>query len=530
MGGGCGQYIALTVAVAGLQFAWAVEMGFGTPYLLSLGLPKSLASLVWLAGPLSGLVMQPLVGVLSDRSTSRFGRRRPFIVGSTACAVACLGVIGWTREIAGGRARLAVWLAVGAFYVLDFAVNALQGCLRALIVDVLPAARQDAGTAWASRMIGVGNVCGFLMGFLDLARLLPFLGSTHMQVLTAVAAAALSATVAVTCLCTSETPLPPPQRLGAERRTDWRSRLRALVELLESLRALPPAIRGVFRVQLLAWIGWFPFLFYGTTLVADLYVASSAGGEGPAAMERGTRAGSLAMFAHAIVSLCASIVLPAFAYSAAEGRPSARPPADAGALAAARRALHSVRARLAVRLPVMWSVSLGVFSTAMLLTLLVSSVRGASALLAVCGVSWAVAVWAPFSMLGEAIHDGAGAPRQEMRAAAAAASNGDYVQVASGDIPLEDMGDRPASDDPAPGAQQLSAGTILGVHNVFCVIPQFITAFASSLIFAAFERAQGPGGTGAGAGLGGQHAHQIALVMALGGVSAAAAAFFAWRL
>ncbi|KAJ1844949.1 hypothetical protein LPJ70_002722, partial [Coemansia sp. RSA 2708] len=183
------QYITLTVAIAGLQFAWSVEMGFGSPYLLSLGLKKSLVSLVWLAGPLSGLIMQPLVGVLSDKSTSRFGRRRPYIVGSTVCSVLCLAVIGWTRELAGGRATLAVYLAVVAFYFLDFAVNCLQASLRALIVDVLPASRQDAGTAWASRMIGIGNVVGFLMGFLDLVRLLPFLGSTHMQVLTTIASA-----------------------------------------------------------------------------------------------------------------------------------------------------------------------------------------------------------------------------------------------------------------------------------------------------------------------------------------------------
>ncbi|KAJ1895810.1 hypothetical protein LPJ81_004882, partial [Coemansia sp. IMI 209127] len=148
------RFIVLTIALGGLQFAWSVETGFGSPYLLSLGLQKSVVSLVWLAGPLSGLVTQPLVGFLSDNCTSRLGRRRPYIIGATAAVVVCLTIVGWAREIAGDRPVAAIWLAVVAFYVLDFAVNCIQASLRSLIVDMLPASRQDDGTAWASRMIG----------------------------------------------------------------------------------------------------------------------------------------------------------------------------------------------------------------------------------------------------------------------------------------------------------------------------------------------------------------------------------------
>ncbi|KAJ2438675.1 hypothetical protein GGF42_008219, partial [Coemansia sp. RSA 2424] len=95
------QYLALTVALGGLQFVWSVETGFGSLYLLSLGMKKSLVSLVWLAGPLSGLITQPLVGILSDNCTAKLGRRRPYIIGSTAVVVLCLAVIGWTRELTG---------------------------------------------------------------------------------------------------------------------------------------------------------------------------------------------------------------------------------------------------------------------------------------------------------------------------------------------------------------------------------------------------------------------------------------------
>ncbi|KAJ2365694.1 hypothetical protein H4S02_010626, partial [Coemansia sp. RSA 2611] len=247
---GLAQYLALTVALGGLQFVWSVETGFGSLYLLSLGMKKSHVSLVWLAGPLSGLVTQPLVGILSDNCTAKLGRRRPYIIGSTVAVVLCLIVIGWTRELTGSRPALTIWLAVIAFYAMDFAINCIQASMRALIVDSLPTSRQDAGTAWASRMIGAGNVAGYLMGFLDLVRLLPFLGSTHMQVLTSIASLLLVATVAITCYFSPEIPLarsPAQSGVGG-------SSLRALGTIFTSIRSLPVAIKDVCRIQLFSWI------------------------------------------------------------------------------------------------------------------------------------------------------------------------------------------------------------------------------------------------------------------------------------
>ena len=72
-----------------------------TPYLLQLGLTKSKTSLVWIAGPLSGLIMQPVVGILADNSKSKWGRRRPFMIGGSLAVGLCLLVLGWTKEIVG---------------------------------------------------------------------------------------------------------------------------------------------------------------------------------------------------------------------------------------------------------------------------------------------------------------------------------------------------------------------------------------------------------------------------------------------
>lgn len=102
-----------------------------TPYLLALGLTKSRTSLVWIAGPLSGLIMQPIVGVISDRSQSKYGRRRPFMVWGSLLVAACLFVLGWTKEIVAmfiqdeeTRKSYTIALAVLSIYAVDFAINA----------------------------------------------------------------------------------------------------------------------------------------------------------------------------------------------------------------------------------------------------------------------------------------------------------------------------------------------------------------------------------------------------------------------
>jgi solute carrier family 45, member 1/2/4 len=73
----------------------------GTPYLLSLGLSKSKTSAVWVAGPLSGILVQPIIGAIADKSRSKWGRRRPFMIGGSIFVTFCLLVLAWAAEIIG---------------------------------------------------------------------------------------------------------------------------------------------------------------------------------------------------------------------------------------------------------------------------------------------------------------------------------------------------------------------------------------------------------------------------------------------
>lgn len=128
--------ILLTISIGGLQIAWSVELSNGSPYLLSLGLSKSLMALVWIAGPLSGTLVQPYVGMLSDNCRVRWGKRKPFMLGGAAATICSLMFLAWTKEIVGGFLGLfgadptsngvkvaVIVVAVLWVYILDFAIN-----------------------------------------------------------------------------------------------------------------------------------------------------------------------------------------------------------------------------------------------------------------------------------------------------------------------------------------------------------------------------------------------------------------------
>ncbi|MCD9646684.1 sugar transporter [Datura stramonium] len=90
--------LSCTVA-AGVQFGWALQLSLLTPYIQTLGIEHAFSSFIWLCGPITGLVVQPCVGIWSDKCHSKYGRRRPFIfVGAVMISIAVI-IIGFSADI-----------------------------------------------------------------------------------------------------------------------------------------------------------------------------------------------------------------------------------------------------------------------------------------------------------------------------------------------------------------------------------------------------------------------------------------------
>lgn len=108
----------------------------GQPYLLSLGMSKALLAFVWIAGPLTGTLVQPYIGIRSDNCRVSWGKRKPFMVVGSAATVVSLLALAWVKEIVGGflfifgvdpqsqgTKTVTIIVATILMYCLDFAIN-----------------------------------------------------------------------------------------------------------------------------------------------------------------------------------------------------------------------------------------------------------------------------------------------------------------------------------------------------------------------------------------------------------------------
>ncbi|KAJ2923915.1 hypothetical protein H1R20_g13179, partial [Candolleomyces eurysporus] len=445
-------------------------------------------------------------------------------------------LLGFTRPVAsiftsnGSNANgiLTIWLAILAIYLIDFGINA---------------ADQASGNAWAARMLGVGSVVGFFVGNIDLTRIFPFLGSTQLEVLSVVVSLLLLAghiamafLVKERILLKSDSP--------SNKTTKPNAFIKELKEIWSNILTLPWVIRQICLIQFFAWIAWFPVLFYSTLYVGDLHKQVSplpTTDEARASLDaEATRLGSRALFFSSVVALAANILLPSFVPEAKSGK-------EDESTSGFWKRICKVPTVLQIHLATLWAASHVIFAGCMFATFFVHSVWGATILITITGFSWAITQWAPFSLLAEAIltepgpatADDGGSIRladtrtnrsardaeserflqdsdsdeedeedEDVKKARQNLLGNSGAQVSSANIHETHQSDddyemvdnqRSArrahnidDDDFDPdqrsgGGLSAKAGIILGIHNVFIVVPQFLVTGLSSIVFAIFD-------------------------------------------
>ncbi|KAG9661590.1 SUC2 like protein, partial [Aureobasidium melanogenum] len=479
------RMLLLTFSLIGLQFIWGTEMTYCTPYLLQLGLTKSKLSLVWIAGPLSGLIMQPIVGIMADKSTSKWGRRRPVMVGGTVIVSICLLILGWTKEIVATfveegelRREATIFLAVLSIYALDFAINAVQSSCRSLIVDTLPIPKQQLGSAWASRMVAVGHLIGYGAGALDLGLIFgTLIGDTQFKQLTVIAAVALIVAIGVTCWAVDERVL-----IARGDGVKDEGLVAVLAQIMKTTRNLPSRIQMICWIQFWSWIGWFPFLFYSTTWVGEIYLRYDAPPEIKQSKDPLSdigRVGSMSLIVFSIVTFIGSIALPWMVKSPEDDKPdfTPRPPASIAPI------VKTVVERKPSLLTA-WTVAHLIFAGSMIFAPFVTSLRFATTLVAVCGIPWALACWAPFTFMGVEINKlGSSLPTSRR-------GSHHYQRVSDGSIEMSsEARNVENSDESATGEL---AGIYLGILNLYTTLPQFIATGISMVVFTVLEPGKSP--------------------------------------
>src|SRR5512147_2869088 len=141
----------------GIQFGWGLQMANMSAIYQYLGAKEEDIAVLWLAAPLTGLLVQPIIGYFSDRTWGALGRRRPYFLAGAI--LASLALILMPKSSA-------IWMAAGLLWILDASVNVSMEPFRAFVGDMLPPAQRKAGFAMQSLLIGAGAVLSSALPFL----------------------------------------------------------------------------------------------------------------------------------------------------------------------------------------------------------------------------------------------------------------------------------------------------------------------------------------------------------------------------
>jgi maltose/moltooligosaccharide transporter len=133
----------------GIQFGFALQNANVSRIFETLGADLDQIPILWIAAPTTGLIIQPIIGYMSDRTWGRLGRRRPYFLIGAILASLALTVMPNSP---------ALWFAAMMLWILDASINISMEPFRALVADLLPSEQRTAGFAVQSFFIGIGAV------------------------------------------------------------------------------------------------------------------------------------------------------------------------------------------------------------------------------------------------------------------------------------------------------------------------------------------------------------------------------------
>lgn len=523
---------------------------------MSLGMSKSLLAFVWIAGPLTGTLVQPYIGIRSDNCRISWGKRKPFMIVGGIATVITLLALAWIKELVGGflwifgveptsngAKTTIIVIATVLMYCVDIAINTgtapsreflestndmidtVQAGIRCFIVDNAPPHQQETANAWASRLTGVGNILGYIFGYLDLPKYFAFLGHSQFQVFCALASVSLCVTLLISCLYIQER----DPRLDGPPDVTETGVITFFRQVFKSVRHLPPEIAKVCEVQFAAWVGWFPFLFYSTTYIGQLYVNPifEEHGDLPEdeinkVWEMATRVGTLALLVYAIISFIANVTLPVLVVptykkvavpdsvsleehtdeSSAARRTSQSSEASSrqGLASSASKNLEgndgsSWLAKLQIpglTLRRTWILSHLLFAICMFSTFLISTYQVGSVVIGLVGICWALTLWAPFALISaEVARIDAERRVRRHQAGIATARRPSTPSHHSTDDDLEDGPDPRVAKGTENDENLAQAGIVLGLHNVAVSAPQVFSSLICSGIFKLTQKPRG---------------------------------------
>ena len=235
----------------GIQFGFALQGGFMSRIFQTLGVEEASIPLLWIAAPLTGLIVQPIIGYLSDNTWhSVLGRRKPyFLIGAILSSVT-LFFVPYSSTL---------WMAAGFLWILDASINISMEPFRALVADKLPDSQRSYGFVTQTLIIGIGtwiasNLPYFVssLGVSDVAE--PGVIPDSVKLAFAIGAFVFLTSILYTIFTTKEY---PPKDLKKFRQKQNRSFKTMLNEFTKHFIDMPLTMKKLGLIQFFSWFAFF---------------------------------------------------------------------------------------------------------------------------------------------------------------------------------------------------------------------------------------------------------------------------------
>ena len=271
------QIFNMSFGFLGIQFGWGLQLANMSGIYTYLGARPEDVPILWLAGPVTGLLVQPLIGSMSDRTWNRLGRRRPYFLTGAILASIALFFMPDSGTL---------WMAAGLLWILDASINVSMEPFRAFVADKLNVDQRTAGFAMQSFFIGVGATLANALPLIfrrlgvdergvnaanEAVRVIPASVSYSFKI----GAVAFLVCVLWTVVTTKE--FPPEDMAEFERkRRERKGMSAALAEVASAFRDMPKTMKQLAVVQFFTWLGLFcMWMFFGLMTSYHIFGATN---------------------------------------------------------------------------------------------------------------------------------------------------------------------------------------------------------------------------------------------------------------
>ncbi len=261
----------LSFGFLGVQMGFALQNANASRILQIFGADVHELSWFWIVAPLTGLIVQPIVGYYSDRTWTRLGRRRPyFLVGAIFAAA---GLVLMPNSDLFTAFMPALWVGAGMLMIMDASFNIAMEPFRALVADLLPSDQRTLGFSIQTVLIGIGAVVGSwlpyaLTNFFGISNQAEE-GSVPLSLLLSfiLGAAVLLISILITVFTTKE--YSPEEIQQLEDDVEEVEEKSSLLHIFRDFKMMPQTMRQLAWVQFFSWFGLFGMWVFSTPAIAS---------------------------------------------------------------------------------------------------------------------------------------------------------------------------------------------------------------------------------------------------------------------